>query len=399
MRLALLGCDEAWKSFLHDLPAEHQLVAVYEAAESELPLCALLPGVQRSEQWESLLIRDDIDLILVASPTHLARADGFDPQAYRVDQLKKLGQAGRSLLVSFPAAELLDAYEIEMLRREGGGRIVPWFPALNHPLWNELPRLPASVSTTATSLQIAWERRVSPTTRNQVLCELARDLILISRLVGKIKKVTALAGSSAANFPQTVQIEAEDRSLVRWSVARPSATFSCRAVVEEGVNPWELQTPLNSAEPWQLRERDNTVEAGEEFSWQAADATFQNFEHIRSSPAATADAWMEACRALETLAAVNKSLDRSRTVELSTTEQSEEHQFKGVMASVGCLMLMLILFAVFVVTLVEGFQLPLRNSAIWRLWPVGLVVALVIFLGMQFLQAVIQKPRDHQAGA
>ncbi len=100
MRLALLGCDESWKSFLRDLPHEHELIAVYEAAEHELPLNALLPQVQRNEQWESLLIRDDIDLILVASPTQLkVQEEGFDPQARRVDQLKKLAQAGRSLTV------------------------------------------------------------------------------------------------------------------------------------------------------------------------------------------------------------------------------------------------------------------------------------------------------------
>jgi hypothetical protein len=61
------------------------------------------------------------------------------------------------------------------------------------------------------------------------------------------------------------------------------------------------------------------------------------------------------------------------------------------MASTGCMLLLMILFAIFVVALVEGLQLPLRNSTIWRLWPVALVIALAGFLGLQFLQAVIQK--------
>lgn len=399
MRLALLGCDEDWKSFLHDLPAEHTVVAVYEAAEQDLPLCALLPHVQRGEQWESLLIRDDIDLILVASPPHLPRGDGFDPEAWRVDQLKKLAQGGRSLLVSFPAAELLDAYEIEMLRREGGGCIVPWFPGLNHPLWEELTRLPATAANVA-PLQITWERRAVHRSRNQILVALARDLILIERLIGKLKRVTALGGSSESNSPEpwqsfTVQLEAEDRSLVRWSLARPAATYSCRAVVDVGENPWELQAPIDTSEPWKLRDRDDAAE--EEFPWQEVAATFENFEQIRSSPTSTAAAWLEACRSLETLAAVEKSIQKSRTIELAAGEQSEEHQFKGVMASAGCLLLMLMLFALFVVVMVEGLQLPLRNSSIWRLWPIGLIVALAGFLGLQFLQAVIQKPRDHQA--
>ncbi|WP_254508723.1 hypothetical protein [Anatilimnocola floriformis] len=409
MRLALLGCDSEWKTFLRDLPAGHEVVAVCEAAEHELPLCALLPAVQRSESWESLLIRDDIDLILVASPQQLpARADGFDPQANRVDQLKKLAQAGRSLLLSFPATELLDAYEIEMLRREGNGCLVPWFPGLNHPAWQELPRLPSTANASVAPLQITWERRVDHRSRNQILAALARDLILIERTVGKLKRVTALGGpadshSADRHSPQdwhsfTVQLEAEDRSLVRWSPARPSATFACRAVVEEGANPWELQAPVNTSEPWLLRERDSNEDSTAGSGWSDIEATLANFARIHASPTATANAWVDACRILEIRAAVEKSVQRSRTIELSQAEQTEEYQFKGVMASTGCLMLMLVLFAVFVVALVEGFQLPLRNSAVWRLWPIGLVISLAIFLGLQFLQAVIQKPRNSQTG-
>lgn len=369
MRLALLGCDESWKSFLRDLPAEHELVAVYEAAEQDLPLNALLPQVQRNEQWESLLIRDDIDLILVANPQQLAaQQDGFDPQARRVDQLKKLAQAGRSLLVSHPGAELLDAYEIEMLRREGGGCLQPWFPGLNHPAWDELPR--------ASALQINWERRIANRTREAVLAALACDLILMERIVGKLKRVTALAGSAGSNPQQafstlTVQVEAADQALVRWSLAPATAPFAYRVSLSDAAQPWELETPADDAR-----------------------TTLENFERVKQSAAETEAAWLEACRSLETLAAVEKSLQRSRTIELSQSEQTEEHAFKGVMASTGCLLLMLILLAIFVVALVEGLQLPLRNSTIWRLWPVALIVPLAGFLGLQFLQAVIQKSPD-----
>jgi hypothetical protein len=103
---------------------------------------------------------------------------------------------------------------------------------------------------------------------------------------------------------------------------------------------------------------------------------------------------LKACRSLEALAAVEKSLQRGRTIEVAQSEQSEEHNFKGVMASAGCLLLFLILFAVFIVALVEGLRLPLRDSAIWRLWPLGLILPLALFLGLQFLQTVIQKPQS-----
>lgn len=393
MRLALLGCDESWQAFLRDLPPDHQVVAAYEAPEELLPLSALLPNVERSPQWEALLIRDDIDLILVASPDRLPAAlEGFDPQARRVDQLKKLAQAGRSLLISFPAAELLDAYEIEMLRREGNGCILPWFPGLYHSAWEELPRLP--------TLEITWERRVSNLTRNQVLCELARDLILISRVAGKIKRVTALASASENDVAQkwqklSVRLETDFfGSVVRWSVARPTVPYSCRVHDEDSANPWELQVPLDVSQPWLLREHDTSTPADKDTSqWREATATFARFEELRNNPEQKADAWLEACRSLEVLAAVEKSLQRARTIEISQAEETEAFNFKGVMASGGCLLLMFSLFALFIVVLVEGLRLPLRNMSIWRLWPLGLILPMAAFLALQFLQTIIQKPR------
>jgi hypothetical protein len=258
MRLALLGCDESWKSFLRDLPPEHELVAVYETAEQYLPLKALLPQVQRNEQWESLLIRNDIDLILVASPTQLkVQEEGFDPQARRVDQLKKLAQAAARCSFRIQARNCSMLMKLKLLRREGGGCLQPWFPGLNHPAWEELPRTAA--------VQINWERRVPTRSRAEVLAALARDLILIERIVGKLKRVTALSGSTANSDPLqslsslTVQFEAADQSLVRWSLASGNALFAYRVVLSEGPHPWELEVPADLSEPWLLREQGTTT--------------------------------------------------------------------------------------------------------------------------------------------
>lgn len=403
MRLALLGSDHEIQALLRDLPADsgHTIVAAFDADENKLPLGALLSHVERGDNWQSLLVRDDIDLVIVASAGNLRpTADRLDPQVRRIDQLKKLAQAGVNLLISHPAADLLDAYEIEMLRREGGGCIVPWFPGLYHPAWEELPRLQAkneNGAITSPPVQITWERRLAVRTRDHVLAAVARDLFLISRVVGKLKRVTALGGSAEGNAPQawqsfTLQVEAEDQSLVRWSIAPSTAPCSIRAWMNEGDNPWELRAPADLAQPWLLSDRGE-VDPGE-MNWSDAAETFATFERIRTSPNETVGAWLEACQSLETLAAVEKSVQRSRTIELSQAEQSEEHNFKGVMASAGCLLLMISLGALFVVALVEGLQLPLRNSTIWRLWPLALVLPMAAFLGLQFLQTVIQKPQQ-----
>lgn len=393
MRLALLGCDESWKSFLRDLPAEHELVAVYEAAEQDLPLNALLPQVQRNEQWESLLIRDDIDLILVASPTQLkVPEEGFDPQVRRVDQLKKLAQAGRSLLVSFPATELLDAYEIEMLRREGNGRIQPWFPGHSRP-WKDVFWLWKLQETPAEQVRIEWERAVDRDNADSVQTALVRDLFLIEWLVGKIARVTALGVPLPRNNATSwrslaVQIETASGTSIRWTILPRQSNLAGRVTMAAGEREHQLLISADASTPWDVRDsnvRFNNNETRFTLGW-------INTSNRRGDEPTTA--WMDSCRSLEVLAAVNKSLDRARTIELAQAEQTEEYQFKGVMASTGCLLLLMILFAIFVVALVEGLQLPLRNSTLWRLWPLALVVPLAAFLGLQFLQAVIQKSPD-----
>jgi hypothetical protein len=398
MRLALLGSDDSVQALLRDLPAEHTIVAAYEAREDQLPLAALLPGVERRDQWESLLVRDDVDLIIVASPRNLPpTADGLDPQVRRVNQLKKLAQAGKSLLVSHPACDVLDAYEIEMLRRDGGGVILPWFRAAYHPVWRDLPIDPDSGS----DEPILWERTLTQRSRDEVLDLLSRDLYLIEAGLGKLKRVTALGGpasgvasSTGAWQSLTVQIETAGGHVVRWSGIASPSDLACRVSNRSQERTWELRAPQNATEPVTL-DNSSGHALGAWDEWNEAAETLERFETllVRSTEVSGED-WLAACRSLEAIAAVERSLQRGRAIELSQAEQTEEHAFKGVMASSGCLILLLLLFAMFIVALVEGLQLPLRKLPLWRAWPIALIVPLAIFLALQFLQTIIEKPRS-----
>lgn len=391
MRLALLGSDHELQTLLRDLPAEHTIVAAFDAAEHELPLAALMPHVERGDRWESLLIRDDVDLVIVASPLHLRMAsDGLDPQVRRIDQLKKLAQAGVNLLVSHPGAELLDAYEIEMLRREGGGLIDVWYPGYAHPAWETIS--PSAIGRAPGGVIFRWSRRVASRSKADILAALARDLLRMEGAIGVPKKVTALAGARADDFnvPDwsrlSVQISTADGSLVRWDLAPAEQSAEWEIAMEQGGKTETFEISCGA----QSHDWDHTSELQERLT-RAASA----IRHRDSQPSEVRGRqFLMACRSLEALAAVEKSLQRGRTIEVAQSEQSEEHNFKGVMASAGCLLLFLILFAVFVVALVEGLRLPLRESPIWRLWPLGLILPLALFLGMQFLQTVIRKPES-----
>ena len=62
------------------------------------------------------------------------------------------------------------------------------------------------------------------------------------------------------------------------------------------------------------------------------------------------------------------------------------------MAVGGCAMLIWVLSMLFLAGLVEGLQLPIRNTFLWRLWPAALVLPLGVFLLLQLLRLVFERP-------
>jgi cytochrome c biogenesis protein ResB len=128
-----------------------------------------------------------------------------------------------------------------------------------------------------------------------------------------------------------------------------------------------LSAPDQPGEPLVIDQSGQRSIAGND--WHEAAETIERASAVKYNHANASSDWLAACRSMEAVAAVEKSLQRGRTIELNQAEQTEEHAFKGVMASAGCLILMLLLVAMFVVSL------------------------LGIFLAMQFLQTVIEKPR------
>jgi predicted dehydrogenase len=127
MKLALLGADPAMLSVAR-LAAEqgdHQLVAAFEAGPAAEYLRQLWPQVQLRDDWEYLLSPVAVEAVLVGRA-----AD----EETRADQLRKLVQAGVPLLVSHPIFEsMLVYYELDMIRRESGARLVPYLPLRGHP--------------------------------------------------------------------------------------------------------------------------------------------------------------------------------------------------------------------------------------------------------------------------
>lgn len=363
----------------------HQISAVYidaavKTASGREQLRVIAPDVRFREDWESLLLQTNIDAVIVAESTGSPPADVREA---REDRLRKLVQAKVPLLVIPPACEGIVGFELEMIRRDLKGIVVPAIANSLHPAWavlkEQLRQHEADIA--------LWEHRLEARDREHVLAALARDVAILSLLVGPLRRVTATGASredaqqsSLANL--VVSLDSESSLPARWSV-EPAGSAMGDVLRIRGSDDWEvsLQMPVDAA--WGL----TTSQGAQTFEpFDARGSVIEQLENELRGIGATGIAWMDACRAVEAMEAAVRSLERGRTIELYNEEHSEESSFRGVMAASGCLLLMTTLAAFIGVAVLAAVFRP-RNAGegFWSWLQVCLVAPIGVFLLLQLL--------------
>jgi hypothetical protein len=408
MKLALLGADAETLDFVRRAvgPNKHELVSAFDVGPYAAEVRQIAPGVQLREDWEALLLGSLADAVVVArGGAGLADATGIADEERRADQLRKLAQEAVPLLVTCPAGEAIVGFEIEMIRRDVGGAIVPLIPDVDHPAIGELGSLVAlDGNSPIGAIEQVWlERQQADRSRSAVLVQLARDVALLRRLVGPIVSVSATGAPTAvgrdplgpkpkeppslANL--NVNFGSEAGLAARWSVGPALDVPHGKLTVIGQQGRIVLQMPAGG--DWSLE-----VEAPQ--LRRTTYPSYPRYEIVLSRLARSSDAemrddtaWLSACRDQEAAEAVDRSLARGRTIELFNEQHTEEESFKGIMAMGGCLLLVMALAVVLLATIVEGLQLPLRNWQVWRFWPVYLLVPIGVFLLLQLLQLAVKR--------
>ena len=408
MKLALVGADDETLRLVRALVAGgHELTAVFDAGSYLAQLRQLAPAMRVDEDWEALLLGSQLDCAIVArGRADLSSATGISASERREEQLRKLAQSAVPALVAHPACEAIVGFEIEMIRRDCQGVLIPYMPGLLQPALQELAEMADfdEDSPLGTIEQIVFERYQADRGREAVLAQFARDAVLLRKVIGEIHKVSASGppGSVQADplGPKSkikpnlsnlnVHLVGECDYAARWSVLPPAGE-------ERGSVSWvgsrgrmSLEMPL-AGSPWMLIApqqellQHGSFHADELVLWsQRLPAMLQGTIELPLS-------WIDACRASEAAAAIDRSLERGRTIEQFNEEHTEAESFKGVMAVGGCLLLAATLGVLFAAAVVEGLQLPLRSSPVWRLWPVFLLAPIGVFLLLQLLQVVIKR--------
>jgi len=134
-------------------------------------------------------------------------------------------------------------------------------------------------------------------------------------------------------------------------------------------------------QPWQLETRLGDQTHRETFEdWTPTKAALKKFGEFTSGEPVRPD-WHDALRTMELADAIDHSLHRGRTIELQFGKPSEQATFKGMMAGLGCGLLMLALFGTILATAVAGLKFNFV-----RFWPALLLGILVLFLLLQLFR-------------
>jgi predicted dehydrogenase len=392
MRFSLIGCNAESLQIVEAIArwGNHSVTSIYNADDQRRKLFELVPDARWEDHWESLLVAGESDAVIVAF---------HGDELTLEDQLRKLAQAAVPMIVAHPIHDSLFAYELEMMREEAGGVIVPFCAGIQHPALTKLSDLIRDPSSSAIGQpeQIVFERCLAERDRRSVLDAFAQDVTLIRSLIGDITSVNAVGGLSPdaplANL--SVNLTGHEELPARWSVG-PAIDNRDATITLAGGLGRSVLTIRDSRRNWTLDSEGTTPESESFETYEDGAAVIETLERAIANQ--SPPAWEQICHDLEVAEQADRSLRRKRTIELRRESQNEEGNFKGLMSAGGCLILMLAFLLLLVFAVVDGFRTPLvdpdqpapeRAHLLLRMWP---VYPLAAFLLLQLLLLVAKRP-------
>lgn len=343
-------------------------------------------GVRPSASWQPLLDAAVCDAVLVG-------ADGWD--ANRAAAVRMLVQAGRPLVLGQPLElSMLWAYELDMIRRDTGSRLVPCLPDRLHPFVARLRAAIidslAGVGGMGTVESLHLERRMPDRSQARVLAAFSRDADLVRAIVGDPARLSTLGGSGDSAWATlAVGLTGPSQLPVRWQVA-PGVTPGLTIRLQGPTAAIVVEVPDEAGTPWTWTEGDR--HDADRFDRGAA--MLGVLDATNHPDAAT---WNDAARAIELAETVPRSLAKGRAVDLHREEFSEIGTFKGTMASLGCGLIMLALVVVVAATLVAGIAREFGwkgAGSVADAWPMLVLVVLGAFLALQLLPLLVRGGRE-----
>jgi len=398
MRIGLLGCDSRMVEVVRAAVRRGDRVVV----ASGIPPGGLAGiDLPQSRSWDPLLDAAVCDVVFVG-------ADGWDES--RAEAVRTLVQAGRPLLLAQPLElSMLWAYELDMIRSDTGGLLVPCLPDRLHPFMARLEATIAAslagVGETGPAESLLLERRMQDRSREAVLAQLARDADLIRGLTGDPSRLSTLGAANPDTAWNTLAVgfTGPTHLPVRWQVA-PGVPPGLTIRLQTATATTSIDCPDDSSRPWTWSGQGaaSTLETG---AFDRGAAMLGVLDRCRTGTADRDDGiaaatWADAARAIELAETVPRSLVKGRAVDLHREEFTEMGTFRGTMASLGCGLIMAALLVVVVATLVAGIAREFGWKAAGTLadsWPVIVLAVLGLFLVLQLLPLIVGAGREQRS--
>ncbi len=361
---------------LGDGPEERRWGAAIEALASSHRLAGIFPAWPDRPDWKP---RADLDDALALAGIEAVIVGG-EP-GFREEALRRVAGMGLAAIVLHPPGLNADPYyHVALSREETGAIVVPDAPFRLHPAIDDL--------------QAAWygrgvgspcSMRLEVTTRETDLVRQAfpRYVDGIRAILGDIEALTATGDPPGQPFPTislNVQLRGPGSRTAEVRIvhgARPSGTLT--VVGPDGSMTLEFDPDWVGPSRLVWTEGDVT-ETRDYLDFDPRREILETLATLRSGKPAWPDL-LDGTRAVEVAEGAARSLRRGRTIELHYEEVSESGNFKSIMTSLGCSVLLSILVIVPLALAGPAFGAP------WLIYIAYVIPpALGVFLLLQFLR-------------
>lgn len=323
------------------------------------------------------------------------------------------------LITSDALSDVLAFYELDIARQDLQALLLCEFFERYQPQVDAFTRLLQERKFAKETVgSVVFERVAMHGAKPIVLRRLMEDLDLIRASIGEIAKIHVMGSWNAESAPPSsstrgdrdvlldgsqefaaldVQLQGVEAWQGRWSLRlchdeenQPSSSL----LAVQGRKRLQLYMPEES--PWNIEgaegaEHSLTTHTSQ--AWSTSRALLSALQSGAAGNPAPVN-WPHAIRAAELREAVLKSLAKGKTIDVKRDEGAEASNFKAIMASVGCLMLLALPVFLIMGQIAENAlaQMGLAWAApLFRALPALAAIALGLFLASQFLLRTIPK--------
>jgi myo-inositol 2-dehydrogenase/D-chiro-inositol 1-dehydrogenase len=307
---------------------------------------------------------------------------------FRAEGLRRAAAEGLPVICLHPPGPDSEAYyQVALSRAETGAVIVPDLPLRLHPGVEALRQALERDELGA----FRGLRHESPGDGDLAQFAFPRAVDVIRALLGEIEDVTA-TGDPPGDRPTeelVVQLRGPEARRAEVRIGADPAN-TARLVLSGASGTIALEyDPASPGHARLIRRAAAGAEAVTELeAWSPHDAILDALAAAVAGRPSRPDL-LDGTRAMELAEAVVRSLRRGRTVDLHYEEISEEGTFKGVMTSLGCVVLLGVLVALPAALVGPAVGFPETIYIAYAIPP-----ALVGFILLQLLRLGLRKPKE-----